>query len=102
MSNFSKDDLKALQKLSKIKISPDKEEIVLGNIKKILDYMDMLEEVDTSSTPPLTHVVPGMKARLAEDEICDKLSTEEFLQNAPDKVGTFLKVPAVMEDKGEI
>ncbi len=64
--------------------------------------MDMLDEVDTSSTPPLTHVVSGMKARLAEDTIEDKLPTEEFLAGAPDKVGTFLKVPAVIEDKGEI
>ena len=102
MSTFNKDDLSSLQKLSRIKLSSEKESHVLDNIKKILDFMDMLNEVDTSSTPPLTHVVRGMKAPLAEDIVTDHLPAEEFLKNAPDRVGAFLKVPVVLEDKEEV
>lgn len=59
----------------------------------------MLDEVDTENVKPLTHVIKTMKAPLAEDEISDKLDTEKFLQNSPGKVGAFLKVPVVIEDK---
>lgn len=64
--------------------------------------MDMLNEVDTESTPPLTHVVKGMKARLAEDVVSEHLDTEQFLKGAPARIGAFLKVPVVIEDKEEI
>jgi aspartyl-tRNA(Asn)/glutamyl-tRNA(Gln) amidotransferase subunit C len=102
MSTFNKDDLTSLQKLSRIKLSSEKEGEVLENIKKILDFMDMLNEVNTESTAPLTHVVKGMKARLADDIISEHLEAEVFLKGAPDRVGAFLKVPVVIEDKEEI
>ena len=99
MSTFNKEDLKVLQKLSRISLPAHKEDGFTDNILKILNYIEMLEEVDTENVKPLTHVVKGMKAPLAEDEITERLNTEKFLQNAPEKVGSFLKVPVVIEDK---
>jgi aspartyl-tRNA(Asn)/glutamyl-tRNA(Gln) amidotransferase subunit C len=101
MSTFNQEDLSKLQKLSRLKLDAGREEHLLENIQKILDYMDMLDEVDTSDTPPLTHVITDMKAPLVEDKISDKLDTQEFLRQAPKKVGNFLKVPVVIEGKEE-
>lgn len=102
MTKFTKEDLDSLQKLAKIQLSTEEEKTVLGNIKDILHYMEMLDEVDTSNTLPCTYVTKGMKAPLAEDEVSDHLKTEEFLDRAPARVGSFLRVPAVIEDKEEI
>lgn len=102
MTTFTKEDLKSLEKLARIHLSKEQEGKVLGNIKSILDYMKMLDEVATDDTPALTHPIKGMKAPLAEDEISDHLDTEEFLNQAPSRVGAFLKVPAVIEDKEEV
>lgn len=102
MSKFKKEDLIGLEKLACLKLSSDKEECFLENIQKILNYMEMLNEADTSDTPPLTHVITDMEAPLAEDVVTDKYETEDFLSNAPDKVGNFLKVPVVIEDKEEL
>ncbi|MCH9620715.1 MAG: Glutamyl-tRNA(Gln) amidotransferase subunit C, chloroplastic/mitochondrial [Chlamydiia bacterium] len=102
MSSFNKEDLKLLEKLSRLKLDHEQEESLLENIQKILDYMELLNEADTENVTPLSHVIQDMKAPLANDEIMDKLGTQKFLNSAPDKVGQFLKVPVVIEDKEEI
>ena len=102
MTKFTKEDLKTLEKLARIHLEEAGEERVLSNLKDILNYMEMLQEVDTEKTPPLTHVIKNMKAPLVEDEISDHLDTEAFLKGAPSRVGAFLKVPAVIEDKEEV
>lgn len=102
MSGFNKEDLIALQKLSRMQLASDKEAKFTENIQKILEYMEMLNEVDTKETLPLTHIIKDMKAPLAEDEISDHFATEKFLKSCPEKVGSFLKVPVVIEDKEEM
>ncbi len=102
MSTFKTEDLILLERLAKIRISSKDEPRLIENINKILSFVEMLHEVDTENTPPLTHVIKGMKAKLAQDEIKDLLPTEEFLSNAPDRIGGFLKVPVVIEGKEDI
>jgi len=102
MSSFKKQDLKLLEKLSRLQLDEAREEGLLENLQKILGYMEMLQEADTENTPPLTHVIQSMNAPCREDEIKDKFETESFLEGAPDKVGAFLKVPVVIEDKEEL
>jgi aspartyl-tRNA(Asn)/glutamyl-tRNA(Gln) amidotransferase subunit C len=102
MCTFNKEDLKVLQKLSRISLPAEKEDGFAENILKILNFIEMLDEVDTKDTKPLTHVIKEISAPLAEDIISQKLPLEKFLQNCPEKVGSFLKVPLVIEDKEDI
>ena len=102
MSTFKTEDLILLEKLARIRISSKDEPRLIANINKILSFVEMLHEVDTENTPPLTHVIKGMKAKLGVDEVQDILPTEEFLNNAPDRIGGFLKVPVVIEGKEDL
>lgn len=101
MTEFTKEDLRSLEKLSRIALNPEMEEKITDNIQNILDYMDMLQEVDTKHTKPLTHPIESMHTPLREDVIVDNLPTKEFLENAPQSVGSFVKVPVVIEGKEE-
>lgn len=63
---------------------------------KIIEYINKLNEVDTSSVEPTSHILP-MKNVLREDEVEPSLSLEEVLKNAPESKEGFFKVPKVME-----
>lgn len=102
MSKFNSEDLKALEKLARLKLDSNREVALTENIQKILGYMELLNEVDTHDTLPLTHVIKGMKAPLGKDEVSEHLPAETFLKGAPARVGGFLKVPVVIEDKEDV
>ena len=99
MPIFNKEDLISLEKLSRINLSKEQEEKFLSQTSKILDYMKLLDEIDTNNIEPLTHVIENMETLLAEDEITDHLPREQFLENTPSSVGGFLKVPAVLDNE---
>jgi aspartyl-tRNA(Asn)/glutamyl-tRNA(Gln) amidotransferase subunit C len=99
MSTFKEEDLLFLESLARIHVSVKDKDRLIENLNRILSFVEMLHEVDTEKTPPLTHIIKGMKAKLDEDEVGAILPTEEFLKNAPDRIGGFLKVPVVIEEK---
>jgi Asp-tRNA(Asn)/Glu-tRNA(Gln) amidotransferase C subunit len=47
-------------------------------------------------------VIKEMKAPLGKDEVSEHLPAEKFLRGAPARVGGFLKVPVVIEDKEDV
>ena len=80
------------------RLSFDERELVefQEQLTRILDYVEQLNEVDTESTLPTTHVLPSMKNVFREDEPKASLSSEEALSNAPAKRDYFFKVPRVI------
>lgn len=64
-------------------------------LNKILEAMEVLDQVDTSNVEPLAHILP-IKNVLREDEIGPTLSIEEVLQNAPEAEDRMFKVPKIM------
>lgn len=85
---------------------------MVRDLNSILDYMDRLNELDTSEVPPMAQVsdrygVDDSKqgserfAYAARDDIHEalrkSLPREAALANAPDADGSFFKVPKVIE-----
>jgi aspartyl-tRNA(Asn)/glutamyl-tRNA(Gln) amidotransferase subunit C len=87
----------------------DQERVSLAkDLNSILEFVDRLNELDTSDVPPMAQVsdrygapektggerfASAMRADLNEPS----LPREAALQNAPDSNGTFFKVPKVIE-----
>ena len=65
-------------------------------MSKILDYMETLEEVDTSDTEPLEHVIE-LEYRFRDDTAEEPLSHEKALKNAPNADTDYFRVPRVVE-----
>ena len=91
--------LKNLQKLARIALTPEEEKKLLSNLKNILSHIDQLNEVDTEGVETCRHVTTGSVAPLREDEPKRLIEREEFLKNAPDHIGGMIRVPKVIKDE---
>ncbi len=98
MSEFNEETLEHLEKLCRIQCSPEEEQEILNTLPRILDYINQLNEVDTSETAPCSYVLQDMlKNLMRDDAVGQTLSREKFLNNAPDHVGGMIRVPTVLK-----
>jgi len=65
----------------------------------ILDYVKLLNEVETTNIAPMSHPVPAENV-FREDEQTPSLLREMALANAPKSDGQFFLVPRILEEKG--
>lgn len=77
-------DVKHVAKLANLPLTSEEEEKYSEQLSQILDYMEQLNQVDTSNVEP-TFNVSGQNNVMREDETEPSLSQEEALQNAPNK-----------------
>lgn len=96
MSKLSRDDVLKLAKLSRLKLTDQEIEKFRSELSEILEYVEKLNAVDTSTEEP-TYQVTGLKNVMRSDEIYDYgLSPEELLKNAPDTSDHQFKVKRVL------
>jgi len=89
------DDIERIAQLSKLILTENEKEVMIGQVNKILEYVDKLGEVDTTDVPPLSHPNDVMNV-FREDEIRPSLPREIALSNAPQKSDRFFRVPKVI------
>ena len=82
--------------LAKLKLSNEETQNLAADMNKILEYMELLNEVDTSDVEPLEHVVE-MESRLRSDIAKEPISHQDALKNAPDADSDYFRVPRVIE-----
>lgn len=82
--------------LARLKFSPEEEEVLTQQLDRILQYMERLNELDTSNVAPLAHVVDILNA-FREDRVVHPQSADSLLVNAPAREKNFLKVPKIIE-----
>lgn len=94
--SVSEKDVKYVAHLARLQLTGNEVESLTKDMSKILDYMETLEELDTSDVEPLEHVI-DMEYRLRDDKAREPLSHEEVLKNAPDADSDYFRVPKVIE-----
>jgi aspartyl-tRNA(Asn)/glutamyl-tRNA(Gln) amidotransferase subunit C len=98
MVHFDQETLSSLEKLCHIQCTPNEEKELLHSLGKILDFVRQLNEVDTSSVSPCKYVLKDLIGTdLRDDLTSESLSRDQFLANAPDKLGSLIRVPPVMK-----
>ncbi|MDA1231365.1 MAG: Asp-tRNA(Asn)/Glu-tRNA(Gln) amidotransferase subunit GatC [Planctomycetota bacterium] len=65
----------------------------------ILDYVSLLNEVDTTDIAPMSHPIPAENV-FRVDETKESLPRDAALANAPKTDGQFFLVPKILEEKG--
>ena len=96
MSNISDADIKKIAKLSRIKLSDADHENVSTQVKKVIDWVEDLQEVDTDNIEIMTGVYND-PMRMEKDEVLDGDIAEDVLKNAPDEKYGYFAVPKVIE-----
>lgn len=96
MSHITEKDVTKIARLARIEITEDKKPQLVNQLSKILDWVEVLNEVDTNNVEPLSNC-HQMTLVMAKDEVKDGNITEEVLKNAPDAKYNYFTVPKVIE-----
>ena len=82
--------------LAKLELSEEEKEQAKKDMGSMLDYIDKLNELDTSGVEPMSHVFPVHNV-FREDVVANVNVREKILANAPkEKDGSFV-VPETVE-----
>ncbi|MBW1636685.1 MAG: Asp-tRNA(Asn)/Glu-tRNA(Gln) amidotransferase subunit GatC [Deltaproteobacteria bacterium] len=92
---ITKDEVLHVANLARLTLSDKELEVMTGQLDTILSYVNKLEELDTGTVEPTTHVLSITNA-FREDRVTDSLSREESLANAPLHNGESFKVPKII------
>ena len=120
----SEKDVLYVADLANLELTEAERARMLKDLNSILDYIDMLSQVDTKDIEPMAQVAtagpstasrescttaPGMTAgrmtaggAMRADEVKPGLTHEQAMMNAPDTDGTYFKVPKVIDKSGEV
>lgn len=97
MTKLNKKFLKNLALLSRIHCTEEEEEDLLKDLSDIVSFVEQLQEIDTEDISPCHHILEDMKNVMRDDEVKDLMPRDVFLENTPDKIGGFVKVPPVIK-----
>jgi aspartyl-tRNA(Asn)/glutamyl-tRNA(Gln) amidotransferase subunit C len=88
--------VKRVARLSRIAVSEDEANTMLGQLNGILGFVEQLSEVNVDGVEPMTSVTPvAMKKRA--DMVTDGDKADDIVANAPATDRNFFMVPKVVE-----
>jgi aspartyl-tRNA(Asn)/glutamyl-tRNA(Gln) amidotransferase subunit C len=94
--SISKEDVTYVANLARLRFDEAATEKMVQELGSVLDYVNTLNEVDTTDVAATEHILP-VKNVYRKDEIGASLSNEAALANAPDSENGCFKVPRVLE-----
>lgn len=82
--------------LAKLELSQEEKEAAKNDMGRMLDYIDKLNELDTSEVQPLSHIFPISNV-FREDVVTNRDDKENILKNAPEQKNSMFKVPKTVD-----
>ena len=103
MSKKQKVSEKEVEKIASLShLSLSKEELAshTEDMNNILDYMDLLNEIDTDGVDELVNV-HDMKSPLREDKFEESLDKDSVIKNSPESSNDYIEVPLVLKKESQ-
>lgn len=88
--------VRRIARLARLALSDAEVREFQPQLAEFLEYVRILESIDTTGVEPLYHPLP-IQDVLRDDVPRDGLSSEAALANAPVRAGDFFRVPAVLD-----
>ena len=82
--------------LAKLELSAGEKEAARTDMGRMLDYIDKLNELDTSGVEPMSHIFPVNNV-FREDVVTNGDIRDEMLANAPEAKDGSYKVPRTVQ-----
>ncbi len=92
---ITKQDIEHIATLAKLEFTEDEKSDLAETLGDILDYVKVLDNVNTSLAEPTLHI-SSLKNVLRDDEVEPSLDREKVLSNAPDTADGCFRVPRVI------
>ena len=87
-------DIQKIAKLSRLKLTDVESEKFGGYLEQIIDYIDQLNQLDTSNVKPTSHVLPVHN--VFRDDATSKSKNMDCLTGAPSSNKGHYEVPKII------
>lgn len=91
------EQVRKVANLARLELSEAEEQQFTGQLNSILDYVQQLNELDTSEVEPTTRAIEVSNITRS-DQVQVFPERESILESAPDREEDFFKVPKIMND----
>jgi aspartyl-tRNA(Asn)/glutamyl-tRNA(Gln) amidotransferase subunit C len=104
--SVSEQDVDRVAELANLELTNGEKAQMLRDLNSVLGYFAQLNELDTSSVPPMEQVFGQITVaaesaatapHLRPDQVAPSLSRDQVMACAPDTDGIFFRVPKVIE-----
>lgn len=86
--------VKEIALLARLDLSREETEMFVSQFKDILDYVSILNEVDTETVSP-AYLSASTKTVIREDVVEESVPTSDFISNAPQARDEYVVIPRV-------
>ena len=93
--SLSKEEVKKVANLARLKITPQEEQDFAGQLSSILDYFEQIRQLDTDNVAPMTRAIDVSNITRSDQQISNN-ETESLLDSAPERQDDFFRVPKIM------
>lgn len=97
---ISEAEVRHVAHLAKLSFSDEETLEFATSLTKIVDMVELLNEVDTTDVP-VTTTMAEAKTVVREDLAQEGTPRQLLFKNVPEKEGDFIKVPAILDDGGD-
>ena len=91
-----REEVQRVAVLARLRLTPKEQSSLTDELDRILGYMDKLNQLDTADVDLFSHAA-NITNTLREDRVTNRPNADALLANAPDRDGTFFKVPKIIE-----
>ncbi|HMK55353.1 MAG TPA: Asp-tRNA(Asn)/Glu-tRNA(Gln) amidotransferase subunit GatC [Dissulfurispiraceae bacterium] len=93
---LSLEEVRHIAQLSRLALSEGEAELYAPQLSKIIDYVEQLNNLDTSDIEPTSHII-SLNNVMADDVPGTSLPRAEALRNAPDSTEKFYRIQKIIE-----
>jgi len=92
---ISREEVEKVSLLGRLLLSEEELDKMTTQLGRILEYMDLLSEVDTDGVEPMAHAFDFADV-FRDDQVRASLDRDQALANAPNRDDECYRVPAVL------
>lgn len=96
---IDKNTIRQTIELSKLEYSDAKEQEMIKEMQKIINFVEQLDPVDVTDVKPTYNGI-DLQSVLREDKAIKSDRTDALIKNAPTSKGDYIQVPSVMDKEG--
>jgi aspartyl-tRNA(Asn)/glutamyl-tRNA(Gln) amidotransferase subunit C len=95
---ISREEVEHVARLARLELTAEEIERFRGQLSAVLERAERIQSLDLSDVPPTAHPVELRNVWRA-DEAVPPPDPDAILANAPQREGTFFRVPRILEEE---
>ena len=96
MARITLEEVEYVAALARLELPPSELELLTEQLGRILEYIDKLNELDTTDVEPTSHVLP-IRNVVRPDEVGEPMDRDKALALSPEDHEGYFEVPRVVE-----